>query len=155
MPKSPSWLMIAPRPAPSRSVGPVAWVRTQLLGSPFNIALTLLIMLLAVWKLPDVISWALVHAVARAANGGRWAAGGQVDAISAYAIPVGTSRAAVYTEGMFNVDALNWPADTTEVAAMTAMTGDVKYRKLLYSDKRTGDESDEVGPGNEAGQVIP
>lgn len=83
-----------------------------------------------------------------------WAAGDQVDAISAYGIPVGDSRAAVYTEGMFNIDAINWPDGTTEVQAMTAMTGDVKYRKLLYSDKRTGNESDEVGPGNEAGQAI-
>ena len=66
MPKSLPWQMIAPRPAPSRSVGPVAWLRTQLLSSPFNIALTLLILSLAVWKLPEVFSWGLVHAVIRA-----------------------------------------------------------------------------------------
>lgn len=83
-----------------------------------------------------------------------WAAGDSVDALSAYPIPVGDSRAAVYTEGMFNIDAINWPDGTTEVEAMTAMTGNLKYRKLLYSDKRTGNESDEVGPGNEAGQVV-
>ena len=83
-----------------------------------------------------------------------WAAGDQVDGISAYGIPVGDSRAAVYTEGMFNIDALAWPEGTTEVDAMTAMTGNVKYRKLLYSDKRTGNESLEVGPGNEAGQTV-
>ena len=82
-----------------------------------------------------------------------WAAGDQVDGISAYDIPVGDSRAAVYTEGMFNIDALAWPEGTTEVEAMTAMTGNVKYRKLLHSDKRTGNESLEVGPGNEAGGV--
>ena len=80
-----------------------------------------------------------------------WAAGDQVDGISAYGIPTGDSRAAVYTEGMFNIDALAWPEGTTEVQAMTAMTGDVKYRKLLHSGQRTGNESLEVGPGNEAG----
>lgn len=83
-----------------------------------------------------------------------WAAGDQVDAISAYDIPTGASRAAVYVEGMFNIDALLWPEGTTEVEAMTAMTGDVKYRKLLHSDHRTGNESLEVGPGNEAGQNV-
>lgn len=80
-----------------------------------------------------------------------WAAGDEVFALTAYAIPTGNSRAAVYTEGMFNIDAINWPAGTTEVQAMAAMKGNVKYRKLLYSDKRTGAESTTVGPGNEAG----
>ena len=49
-----------------------------------------------------------------------WAAGDSVDAISAYDIPVGDSRAAVYTEGMFNIDALAWPEGTTEVEGFLA-----------------------------------
>lgn len=80
-----------------------------------------------------------------------WAATNAVYAVAAYEIPVGTTRVAVYTEGMFNIDALAWPAGTTEAQAMAGMTGNIKYRKLLYSDKRTGNESAEVGPGNEAG----
>lgn len=80
-----------------------------------------------------------------------WTAGNEVAAISAYEIAAGARRAAVYTEGMFNIDALNWPAGTTETVAMTAMTGNIKYRRLLFSDRRTGDESDYVGPGNEGG----
>ncbi len=82
-----------------------------------------------------------------------WTAGSSVDAVSAYPIAAGPRRAAVYTAGMFNIDALAWPTGTTEADAMAAMQSDVKYRKLLYSDQRTGNESDEVGPGNEAGQL--
>ena len=82
-----------------------------------------------------------------------WAAGDQVDAITAYEIPIGTSRAAVYTAVMANIDAIKWPAGTTEVQAMAGMSGDIKYRKLLYSGQRTGNESAYVGPGNEAGPM--
>lgn len=84
-----------------------------------------------------------------------WTAGNAVDAISAYEIAAGARRAAVYTEGMFNIDAINWPAGTTEAVAMADMTADIKYRRLLHSDKRTGDESDYVGPGNEGGAGDP
>lgn len=83
-----------------------------------------------------------------------WTVGDYVDAVSAYPIPLGESRAAVYTAGMFNIDALQWPEGTTEAEAMAAMRNNVKYRKLLYSGARTGGESAEVGPGNEAGQAV-
>ncbi len=58
--------MIPPRAAPNRSVGWLGWVRAELLGSPFNIALTILIGLVIAWNLPGMLSWAFVHAVARA-----------------------------------------------------------------------------------------
>lgn len=80
-----------------------------------------------------------------------WAAGAAVFAVAMYPIPVGTSRAALATEAMFNIDALAWPAGTTEAQAMAGMSGNVKYRKLLYSDKRTGGEPTTAGPGSEAG----
>ena len=82
-----------------------------------------------------------------------WAAGEQVDAVTAYEIVTGITRAAVYTAGMFNIDAIKWPAGTTEAQAMAGMSGDIKYRKLLYSGQRTGNESLYVGPGNEAGPM--
>ncbi len=80
-----------------------------------------------------------------------WAAGSAVFAITMYPIPVGTSRAAFLLEGMVNQDAINWPDGTTEAQIIAAMTGDIKYRKLLYSDKRTGTEPTTAGPGSIAG----
>lgn len=80
-----------------------------------------------------------------------WTAGSELAGVSAFELPVGTVRKAVYVAGMFNTDAIAWPAGTTEAQADTAQTGMVRHRKLLYSDKRTGNESAYVGPGNEAG----
>jgi hypothetical protein len=79
-----------------------------------------------------------------------WAAadGLPIAAVTAYAVPIGTTRNAVYTAGMFNIDAISWPATTTEAQVQAAQRGDCKFRKLLYSDKRTGNEGD---PGTPAG----
>lgn len=71
-----------------------------------------------------------------------------IAAITAYEAPIGTQRIAVYTEGMFNIDAIVWPATTTEAQVQVAATMGCKFRKLLYSDKRTGNEGD---PGTPAG----
>ena len=80
-----------------------------------------------------------------------WTAGTEIAAVAAYDIPVGTSRAALYVAGMFNIDAIKWPDDTTEVSVEKAQTTMMRFRKLLWSDKRNGEESPYVGPGNEAG----
>lgn len=77
-----------------------------------------------------------------------WAAGNEIAAITGYAVPAGTARAAVYVAGCFNLDALRWPADTTEAQVEAAQTGKIICRKLLYSDKRTGTEP---APGTPAG----
>lgn len=71
-----------------------------------------------------------------------WAAGGQpVAGVAAYDIPIGTAkRSAIYIEGMFNIDALVWPNGTTEAQAEAGLRDNVQGRKLLYSDKRTGNE---------------
>lgn len=80
-----------------------------------------------------------------------WTAGSEIAAITAFGLPVGTLRKAVYTAGMFNIDAINWPSGTTEAQVQAAQSGMLRFRKLLHSDKRTGNESAYVGPGNEAG----
>lgn len=77
-----------------------------------------------------------------------WAAGNEIAAITAYGVPVGTSRAAVYVAGCFNIDAIRWPADTTEAQVQAAARGMLVFRKLLWSDKRTGTEPP---PGTPAG----
>jgi hypothetical protein len=77
-----------------------------------------------------------------------WAAGNEVAAVTAYEIPVGTSRAALYIAGCFNLDAINWPAATTEAQVQAAERGMIVFRKLLWSDKRTGTEP---APGTPAG----
>lgn len=89
----------------------------------------------------------------RATNGtwSRWTAGNPVHGLAMYDIAVGTSRAAILTAAMLNIDAIAWPPGTTEAQALAAQSADIKYRKLLYSDKRTGSESTLVGPGFEAG----
>ena len=57
--------LIAPRAAPARTRGPWHWVRTELLGSPWNMAITTLIVACLLWQLPQGVSWALLHAVWR------------------------------------------------------------------------------------------
>lgn len=70
-----------------------------------------------------------------------WEAGNELAGITAYDIPIATNkRSAVYLAGMFNIDALMWPSGTTEAQAQAACTGTIRCRKLLYSDKRTGNE---------------
>lgn len=81
-------------------------------------------------------------------NYGPWAAGQVITGVTAYATPGGV-RAAIYTSGCFNLDAIKWPSGTTEAQVQTAqINSQCKFRKLLYSDKRTGTEP---APGTEAG----
>jgi hypothetical protein len=79
-----------------------------------------------------------------------WAVGEKIAAVTAYAIPDSASiqRAAVVTHGVFNVDALNWPATTTEAQVQDGQSGNsLQFRKLLSSDKRISvDGSNLVGP---------
>jgi hypothetical protein len=82
-----------------------------------------------------------------------WAAGENIVAMTGYAVPdqAVDQRAACYTAGMFNIDAVNWPAGTTEtqVAAAT-INSQVQFRKHLYSDKRVTKSGVLVGPAFEA-----
>ena len=56
-------------------------------------------------------------------------------------------RAAVAVAGMFNIDAIEWPADTTEVDVETYSVGSpLQFRKLLYSDQRVDKTDLTVGP---------
>jgi len=54
---------LGPRPAPSSLTGPVAWLRENLLSTPFNIALTILIALLFIWAVPELVKFLLIDAV--------------------------------------------------------------------------------------------
>ena len=70
-----------------------------------------------------------------------WAAGNEVAAITAYDVAIGTNvRSAYYFAGMFNIDMIKWPNGTTEAQAEAGLRGMVQARKLLYSNKRTGNE---------------
>ena len=73
---------------------------------------------------------------------------GPIIAVTAYAVPGGT-RAAVYHEACFNLDAIDWPTGTTEakIQAATENSG-LKFRKLLYSHKS---EAPRPAPGTPAG----
>ncbi|MBS0247729.1 MAG: amino acid ABC transporter permease [Proteobacteria bacterium] len=51
------------QPPPTSMSGPVAWVRENLFSSPFNIVLTLLIALLALWVIPDLLRFVFFDAV--------------------------------------------------------------------------------------------
>lgn len=78
-----------------------------------------------------------------------WEAGNEIAAITAYGVPVGADqRAAVYVAGCFNLDAIRWPENTTEAQVQAAARGMLVFRKLLWSDKRTGTEP---APGTPAG----
>jgi general L-amino acid transport system permease protein len=54
---------IAAQPPPKAMTGSVAWLRENLLSSPFNIALTILIVLLFMWVVPDLVRFLLTDAV--------------------------------------------------------------------------------------------
>ena len=49
-------------PPPLRQVGPIAWIRDNLLGSPFDIALTLIAGYLVVTLAPPLLNWAVFDA---------------------------------------------------------------------------------------------
>lgn len=68
-----------------------------------------------------------------------WAAGAEIVGVTAYDIPdlAENQRSAIYTAGMFNIDAIAWPNGTTEdQVAAASVSSQCQFRKLLYSDKR-------------------
>ncbi len=54
---------IEPQPPPASSVGPLAWLRENLFSTPFNVVITILIVLLLLWMIPDVLRFLFVDAV--------------------------------------------------------------------------------------------
>jgi general L-amino acid transport system permease protein len=54
---------IAPQPPPARMTGAVGWVRANLLSTPFNIVLTVLIVLLLAWLIPALLRFLIIDAV--------------------------------------------------------------------------------------------
>jgi general L-amino acid transport system permease protein len=54
---------IAPRPPPATMTGALGWVRANLLSSPFNIALTILIVGLLAWAIPEIDKFLFIDAV--------------------------------------------------------------------------------------------
>src|ERR1700760_4671518 len=54
---------IAPQPPPARMTGAVGWVRANLLSTPFNIVLTILIVLLLAWLIPALLRFLIIDAV--------------------------------------------------------------------------------------------
>jgi general L-amino acid transport system permease protein len=54
---------IPPRPPPAAMTGAFGWLRANLLSTPFNIALTVIIVLLLAWVIPELIKFLVVDAV--------------------------------------------------------------------------------------------
>ena len=54
---------IAPQPPPVAMTGALGWLRENLLSTPFNIALTILIAALLLWAIPEIVKFMLVDAV--------------------------------------------------------------------------------------------
>ena len=54
---------IAPRPAPVNTEGLVPWMRRNLFGNAPSTVVTLTMIALAIWLLPQLINWAIVKAV--------------------------------------------------------------------------------------------
>jgi general L-amino acid transport system permease protein len=54
---------IAPRPPPATMTGALGWVRANLLSSPFNIVLTILIVGLLAWAIPEIVKFLFIDAV--------------------------------------------------------------------------------------------
>jgi len=54
---------IAPQPPPTKMTGALGWLRDNLLSTPFNIALTILIVLLLAWAIPELVKFLFIDAV--------------------------------------------------------------------------------------------
>jgi general L-amino acid transport system permease protein len=54
---------ILARAPPAAMRGALGWLRENLLSTPFNIALTILIVLLLAWVIPDLVKFLLINAV--------------------------------------------------------------------------------------------
>ncbi|MEJ2435164.1 MAG: amino acid ABC transporter permease, partial [Pseudolabrys sp.] len=54
---------IPPKPPPAAMTGVFGWVRANLLSTPFNIVLTIAIVLLLAWAIPELVKFLLVDAV--------------------------------------------------------------------------------------------
>src|SRR5450755_813317 len=54
---------IEPSPPPMAMRGAIGWVRENLVSSKFNVTLTILIALLALWIIPDLVRFLLIDAV--------------------------------------------------------------------------------------------
>ena len=54
---------IAPRPPPATMTGALGWARANLLSSPFNIVLTILIVGLLAWAIPEIVKFLFIDAV--------------------------------------------------------------------------------------------
>lgn len=60
---SSSFTPIAPRPAPVNTEGLVPWIRRNLFGNLPSAVVTVLLVALALWLLPQLVSWAVLKAV--------------------------------------------------------------------------------------------
>ncbi len=54
---------IEARPPPAAMAGAIGWLRANLLSTPFNIVLTILIALLLAWLIPELAKFLLIDAV--------------------------------------------------------------------------------------------
>ena len=54
---------LEPQPAPASMTGATGWLRENLVSTPFNIVLTLLIVLLLVWAIPVLLKFLIIDAV--------------------------------------------------------------------------------------------
>jgi general L-amino acid transport system permease protein len=54
---------IAPQPPPVAMTGALGWLRENLLSTPFNIALTIIVALLLFWAIPELVKFLLIDAV--------------------------------------------------------------------------------------------
>lgn len=54
---------LQPQPPPSSMSGPVGWLRENLFSTPFNIGLTILIVLFLAWIIPDILRFLVFDAV--------------------------------------------------------------------------------------------
>jgi general L-amino acid transport system permease protein len=55
--------MLAEQPPPASMTGAFGWLRGNLLSTPFNIALTIIIVLLLLWMIPDLVKFLFIDAV--------------------------------------------------------------------------------------------
>ncbi|MGH6663670.1 MAG: amino acid ABC transporter permease [Pseudolabrys sp.] len=54
---------IEQQPPPASMTGALGWLRENLLSTPFNIALTIIVVLLLLWIIPDLVKFLLLDAV--------------------------------------------------------------------------------------------
>jgi len=62
---------LSPQAPPVRMTGPIGWIRANLLSTPVNVVLTVLVLLLTFWVIRELLDFLIINSAPRSAPAGR------------------------------------------------------------------------------------